>query len=315
MSFRLSEMRTFERVAAHQGFAAAARELGLSPSAVSKQIRSLEERLGVRLIHRTTRRFVLTQAGRLYFERARRLLAEVEDLEHTVRGLQAEPRGTLRISAPQDFGRLYLCEALGVFAAGFPHLRLELVMTDRLVDVVEEGFDVALRIGRPVSSSLVMRRLGRCARVLCASPAYLAAYGLPNSPAELARHSCIEYDYADANAWSFRTNGRTQNVAATGRLRANSGWALRALALAGQGIALIPRFLVHDDLAEGRLLPVLGDVLDEDLDVLALLPPGRRAPAKTRVFVDFVAERLRGEPWWLKEGNGDGAPSEPRADT
>jgi DNA-binding transcriptional LysR family regulator len=298
MSLRLAEMRTFERVATHESLAAAARELGLSPSAVSKQIRSLEERLDVRLLHRTTRRVTLTQAGRAYYERAQKILAEVEELEHTVRGLHAEPRGTLRVSAPQDFGRLYLCEAVGCFAAEHPHLRIEFEMTDRKVDVVEEGFDVAVRVARQASSTLLMKRLGTCPRVLCASPEYLATYGAPAAPSALASHNCIEYVYAESNAWRFRNGERTQMVTATGRLRANSGWALRSLALAGQGIALLPRFLVHDDLAEGRLRAVLEDALDADLDVMALLPPGRRIAAKSRAFVDFIAERLRGERWW-----------------
>jgi DNA-binding transcriptional LysR family regulator len=293
---KLAEMRTFEQVAAHESFAGAARSLGISPSSVSKQIRVLEDRLGVRLIHRTTRRVTLTQAGRVFFERAQKILGEVDDLELTVRGLHSEPRGTLRVSAPQDFGRVYLCEAVGAFAAEYPHLRIEFEMTDRKVDVVEEGFDVAVRVAKLPSSTLVMRRLGTCRRVLCASPGYLAAYGTPESPAALASHNCIEYDYAESNAWTFRSGVRTQTVSATGRLRANSAWTLRALALAGQGIALVPRFLVHEDLAEGRLVPVLADVLDADLDVMALLPPGRKIAAKARAFVDFIAARLRAEP-------------------
>jgi DNA-binding transcriptional LysR family regulator len=298
MPLRLAEMRTFERVAAHESLAAAARELGLSPSAVSKQIRTLEERLDARLLHRTTRRVTLTQAGRVYYERVQKILAEVEELEHTVRGLHAEPRGTLRVSAPQDFGRLYLCEAIGAFAAEHPHLRIEFELSDRKVDVVEEGYDVAIRVSRQASSTLVMRRLGTCPRVLCASPEYLATYGTPAAPSALGSHNCIEYDYAESNAWRFRSGERTQMVTATGRLRANSGWALRSLALAGQGIALLPRFLVHEDLAEGRLRPVLEDALAADLDVMALLPPGRRIAAKSRAFVDFIAARLADERWW-----------------
>jgi DNA-binding transcriptional LysR family regulator len=294
----LAEMRTFERVVAHESFAGAARELGVSPSAVSKQIRQLEERLDVKLLQRTTRRVTPTQAGQVYGERARKILGEVDDLEMTVRGLHAEPRGTLRVSAPQDFGRLYLCEAVGAFAAEYPHLRIEFEMTDRKVDVVEEGFDVAIRVAKPASSTLVMRRLGRCERVLCAAPAYLAAYGSPSSPGALASHNCIEYDYAESNAWSFRSGGRRQTVSATGRLRANSAWALRALVLAGQGIALLPRFLGHEDLAEGRLRSLFDGVLDDDLEVMALLPPGRHVAAKARAFVDFISARMRSAPWW-----------------
>ena len=295
---KLTEMRTFGQVAAQESFAGAARALGISPSAVSKQIRLLEDRLGVKLVQRTTRRVTLTQAGRLYFERAQKILGELEDLEVTVRGLHSEPRGTLRVSAPQDFGRLYLCEVVGAFAAAYPHMRIEFEMTDRKVDVVEEGFDVAIRIAKPASSTLVMKRLGRCERVLCAAPAYLAAYGVPASPAALASHNCIEYDYAESNAWTFKSAGRRQAVSATGRLRANSAWALRSLVLAGQGIALLPRFLVHEDLTEGRLATLLDDILDDDLEVMALLPPGRHVAAKARAFVDFISGRLRSEPWW-----------------
>lgn len=298
---RLDEMRSFTRVAQHESFAAAARELGLSASAVSKQIRLLEERLGARLLNRTTRRVTLTELGRVYLARTQQLLGELDEIEATVRGLHAEPRGTLRVSAPHDFGRLYLCEVVGLFAAAHPHLRIEFEMTDRLVDLVDEGFDVVVRVARPASSTLRMRRLGRCERVLCASPEYLAVYGAPETPAALASHNCLEYDYAPSGGWSFRHGGRTQRVAATGRLRANSGWALRALALAGQGIALLPTFLVHEDLRAGRLRAVLPDALDDDLEVMALLPPGRQVAAKARAFVDFVSERLRSEPWWQAE--------------
>jgi DNA-binding transcriptional LysR family regulator len=290
-------MRTFMRVAQHESFALAARELGLSASAVSKQVRQLEQRLGARLLNRTTRRVALTELGRTYLAGARKVLEDVDEIEAAVRGLQREPRGTLRVSAGQDFGQLYLCEILGAFAAAHPHLKIDLELTDRSVDLVDEGFDVVLRIAKPASSTLVMRRLGSCEVVLCASSAYLDTYGVPESPSELASHSCIEYAYAASGGWPFRANGRTQTVSVTGRLRANSGWALRAFALAGQGIAFLPRFMVHEQLASGALRTVLDDVLDADLDLMALLPPGRHVAAKSRAFVDFVAERLRSEPW------------------
>lgn len=294
----LNEMGTFIAVASHESFAAAARALGLSPSAVSKQIRVLEERLGVRLIHRTTRRVTLTEPGRLYLDRARSVLEEVEQLESAVRGLQAEPRGTLRVSTPQDFGRLCLCDAIGAFAAGYPELRIELDLTDRMVDLIEEGFDVAVRISRPRDSSLVQKRLGHCRRMLCATPRYLERHGRPDSPSALGSHSCVEYGYLAEEGWRFRVDGRRQTVIPSGRLRANSGWAMRSMALADLGIALLPAFLVHDDLASGRLVSLLGDQLDADVELAALLPPGRQVPAKTRAFLDFLVGRLATEPWW-----------------
>jgi DNA-binding transcriptional LysR family regulator len=295
--FRLHEMRTFLRVAHHESFALAARELGLSASAVSKQIRQLEQRLGVRLLNRTTRRVRLTEPGRVYVASAQRVLDDLEEVEATLRGLQGEPRGTLRVSAGQDFGWLYLCEILGEFAGAHPHLRIDLELTDRSVDLIDEGFDVVLRIARPTSSTLRVRRLGTCETVLCASPAYLDAYGAPASPAELAKHSCIEYAYAATGAWPFVLRGRAQAIPVSGRLRANSGWALRAFALAGQGIAWLPRCMVHEQLESGALRSVLDDALDGDLDLMALLPPGRHVAAKSRAFVDFAAEHLRAEPW------------------
>jgi DNA-binding transcriptional LysR family regulator len=295
----VEEMRTFTRVAARGSFAAAARELGLSPSAVSRQIRLLEARLGVRLLNRTTRQVAPTELGRLYQERSLAILTEIEELEAAVRGLHGELRGTLRISAPQDFGRLFLCGVMGAFVAEFPELRLDFELTDRIVDVIEEGFDVALRITKLQDSSVVVRRLGRCQRLLCAAPGYLDRYGRPASPQDLAGHSCIEYAYLAApGAWTFRVGGRRHSVVPTGRLRTNAGWAMRELALADQGIALLPAFLVAEDVAAGRLEPVLSDALEADLDVVAVLPDGRQTAAKVRAFVDFVAGRLRREPWW-----------------
>lgn len=298
-SGRVDDIRTFIQVAELGSFAGAARALGLSPSAVSKQIGLLEERLGVRLLDRTTRHVSLTEVGRLYFERGAGVLGDLEQLEAEVRGTHAALRGRLRVSAPQDFGRLFLCDVVASFVDRFPELRLELELSDRLVDVVEEGFDVVVRIARPRDSSLVVRRIGVCERVLCASPAYLERYGTPRAPQDLDRHSCIEYEYLpDSGAWPFRVDGRTRNVRPTGRLRTNAGWAMRAMALAGQGVALLPIFLVEDDLARGDLVRLLDDVLDADVELMALIPQRKQVSAKVRAFLDFVVERLRGQGWW-----------------
>jgi DNA-binding transcriptional LysR family regulator len=294
----LDQMRTFARVGALGSFAAAARDLRLSPSAVSKQIRELEDRLGTRLLNRTTRRVSLTEAGRLYLERANRILEDVDELEILSRGLHRELRGTLRVSAPHDFGRLYLCGIVGRFGRNFPELRVEFDMSDRQVDLVEEGFDVAIRIANLSDSTLVMRKLGRCERVLCASPAYLESYGVPTTPRELKSHSCIEYSHATERGWRFVQGKRSTVIAPTGRFLANSAWALRAMVLADLGIALLPTFAVHEDLAAGRLQAVLSDQLSADLDVMALQPPGRWVAAKSRTFIDFVVNELASQPWW-----------------
>lgn len=295
---RNGEVRTFLRVAELGSFGAAARELGLSPSAVSKQIRALEDRLGVRLVHRTTRRVGLTELGLRYRERARELLDEFDALEAEVRGLQSSPRGTLRVSAPQDFGRLFLCEIVARFIEAYPELRLEFDLTDRLVDLLHDGIDVAVRVARPADSSLVMRRLGTCERVLCASPDYLARHGEPTTLQELEGHDCIEYAYAASpGAWEFRFGRRRRSLVPTGRLRANAGWAMREMVLAGHGIALLPSFLVFDDVKKGDLALVMPEQLDADLAVMALMPSSEPVPAKVRAFVDFLAESLAHQPF------------------
>ena len=294
----LDELQTFVAVATHRSFAGAARALGLSTSAVSKHVRNLEERLGVQLLNRTTRQVVPTEAGELFCERAKTLLEDVDQLEAEVRGVQSEPRGTLRITTPHDFGRLYLCDILAEFAAAHPELRIEFDMTDRLVDIVEEGFDVAIRIARPSDSTLRIRRLSPIEMKLCATPAYLDRYGEPTRPAELRTHNCIEYAHLAASGWRFRSEGRAETIVATGRLYSTSGWAMRVLALADQGIALLPYFMIREDLAEGRLRALLEEQLEHDNELAAMLPPGRGVPAKTRAFLDFLAEQLSSQPWW-----------------
>jgi len=292
------EMKTFVAVATHESFAGAARALGLSTSAVSKHVRNLEERLGVQLLNRTTRQVVPTEAGRLFQERAKTLLEDVDALEAQIRGVQSQPRGTLRVTTPQDFGRLYLCDVLAEFATQHPELRIEFDMTDRIVDLVEGGYDVALRITRPSDSTLRIKRLSPVEMRLCASPEYLERYGEPARPSDLRTHNCIEYAHLVASGWRFDVDGRVETVVATGRLHCTSGWAMRVLALAGQGIALLPFFMVREDLASGRLRSMLEDSLENENELAALLPPGRRIPAKTRVFLDFVAEKLSGQSWW-----------------
>lgn len=295
---RLDEMQTFVAVATNRSFAGAARALGLSTSAVSKHIRGLEERLGAQLLTRTTRQVVPTEAGELFLERARTILDDMDALEAEVRGVQSEPRGTLRVTTPLDFGQLYLCEVLAEFVADHPELRVEFELTDRLVDLVEGGFDVAIRIARPSDSSLRIRRLTRIEMRICASPAYLDRYGVPERPTDLRTHSCIEYGYLAERGWRFRVDGQLETVAATGRIHCNSGWAMRILALADQGIALLPKFMIREDLEADRLRSLFDEELENDSELAAMLPPGRGLPAKSRAFLDFLVDRLSKEPWW-----------------
>lgn len=296
---RLDELRTFARIARTGSLAAAARELGVAAPTVTKQLQALEARLGVRLVNRTTRRLVLTELGERYQARVEQLLADLESMDLEVRQLHGTPTGTLRISAPQDFGRLFLCDIVARFAALHPELRLDLELTDRLVDVVEEGWDAVIRIARTQDSSLAIRRLGVCRLVLCATPAYLEAHGRPQSPHDLQRHECIRYTYmASPAAWSFRERGRRVSIFPGGRLHANAGWAMRALMLAHQGIALLPRFLVADDLASGAVESLLDDCLDAELTLMLLRPHREPVPAKVRAFTDFVVAGLADHPDW-----------------
>jgi len=300
---RIEELQTFLAVARLGSFAGAARELRLSTSGVSKQINTLEERLDVRLLNRTTRAVSVTDVGRIFLERGESILVDLEELESDVRGLQASPKGTLRVSAPQDFGRLFLCPMIGRFAAEFPELRIEFELTDRMVDVIEEGFDVALRIAEPVDSSLVARKIGVCERVLCASPEYLVNYGTPESLDELGQHNCLEYEYLGTRGWPFLVDGRRRMMNPTGRIRANAGWAMREMALAGLGIALLPTFLVANDLDGGHLTTVLSDSLDADIALMALIPHRKQISAKVRLFIDFmVASAAEGNDWFRRVG-------------
>ena len=299
MSARIDELQTFALIARTGSLATASRELGVAPSTVTKQLQALERRLGVRLVHRTTRRVVLTELGRRYRQRVDRLLEELTDMDAEIRDLHAAPTGKLRISAPQEFGRQFLCDFAAEFVAEHPELGLDLELTDRLVDLVHEERDAVIRIARARDSSLAVRRLGVCRMVLCASPAYLARRGRPQSPSDLHDHDCILYEYlAEPSAWTFRWRGRKQSIFPRGRLRTNAGWAMRAMAVAGQGVALLPAFLVAEDIRAGRLEGVLAEALDADLSLMVLRPHRAPIPAKVRAFVDFVVRKLGEREEW-----------------
>lgn len=292
-------MAVFAAVVEAGSFSAAAAALGLSKSAVSKQVARLEDRLGARLLNRTTRTLALTEVGRDYFERAKRILAEVEEAETAVGRLHAEPRGTLRVNAPMSFGTRHVAPALPALLARYPDLGVDLVLNDRVVDVLDEGFDVSIRIVRMEDSSLVARRLSGFRRVVCASPDYWRRHGRPAHPDDLAGHECLIYGYlAQPLDWPFAGPDGRFRVRVSGRFRANNGDAIRAAALGGLGVALAPSFIVGDDLDAGRLETALEDFEEPDLAIWAVYPPGRHLSAKVRAFVDFLADRFGREPRW-----------------
>lgn len=297
---RLSGMAVFVRVVEEESFSAAARVLGMSKSAVSKQVAALEERLGARLLNRTTRRLALTDAGAAFHERAARILADAEEAETAVSQLSAAPRGVLRVNAPVTFGIQHLGPLLPAFMAAYPDLAVEVSLNDRFVDLVEEGFDVAVRVGRLPDSSLIARRLAPVRRLVVASPAYVEAHGMPTGPEDLRGHSCLHYTYQlRGDAWSLTgPDGRVAEVRVAGRLRANNGDILRAALLAGMGVAYTPSFIVGRDLAEGRLVRLLPGWEDTTAAVYAVHPHSRLVAPKVRAFVDYLAERFAGCPSW-----------------
>lgn len=291
---------TFAAVVECGGFSAAEQRLGLTKSAISKQVSRLEERLGARLLNRTTRRLALTEAGQAFYQHALRILAEADEAELAVSQLHASPRGLLRVSVPMSFGIRHLGPVLCPFLERYPDLTLEAQYDDRLVDLVAEGFDVAVRITRLADSSMIARKIAPCRRVAVASPEYVARHGMPHHPAELARHETLLYTLqTTANTWTLiHRDGSLAEITLSGRLRVNNGDALRAAAVSGLGIIVTPTFIVGADLAAGRLVRVLPEWEAEPIHVYAVYPPGRHLSVKVRAFVDFLVESFGPKPYW-----------------
>jgi DNA-binding transcriptional LysR family regulator len=297
---QFAALKSFVAVAETQSFSAAARRLKIDKSAVSRQVGDLESELGARLLNRTTRSLSLTHAGQSYFERAARILAELEDANRAVGQMRASPRGKLRIAAPMSFGFLHLMPALTDFLARYPDVVVDLTMNDHFADLVGEGFDVAVRITTLASASLIFRTLAPARRVICASPEYLSVHGEPGSPDDLKSHICLFYsNLPSARDWRFVTaDGAPWHVTVRGRLSANNGDALRIAALHGHGLAYLPTFIVGPDLHSGRLLTVLDDFVTQDLSISAVYPHSRQLSPTVQAFVDFLADRFSPEPYW-----------------
>ncbi len=290
-------MRAFAAVVATGSFTAAARRLDTTPQLISKYVKALEDELNTRLLNRTTRKVALTDAGRGFHDRCVRIVEDYDALRATLRQERLQPKGRLTIAAPVTFGELQLAAAARAFTMAYPEVEIELQLTDRFVDLVEEGVDLAIRIAELEDSSLVARRLAPAPIVCCATPAYLEANGDPRTPADLAAHSCIiDTNFRDRDHWPFRVDGRRQLVRVQGRLRVNSAIAVRSLALAGAGIALIPAYVIESDLDRRALTPLLEEHNAFDLAINAVYLETRHLSAKVRSFVDFLAKRLQARP-------------------
>ncbi|WP_374389306.1 LysR family transcriptional regulator [Brevundimonas sp.] len=291
---RAREMEVFASVAQSGSFSAAGRALGLTPSAVSRTIDRIEARLGVRLMLRTTRVLTLTAEGQTYLGAARRILADLDDAEQSIAD-QGAPRGRVRVSAALAHGRMSVVPLLGAFVRLYPHILVDISLTDAVVDVAAGQADVAIRFGKLPDSPLTARRLGETGRTVVASPDYLARRGTPRVPEDLHDHDCLNFNFRRAEpVWPFRRDGRDYALTVSGPVEANNGETLTQLALAGVGVTRVGNFSVADAIDDGRLVPLLEDFNPGDREPIhAVFVGGANMPARVRVFVDFLAERLR----------------------
>lgn len=286
-------MQTFAKVVELGSFAAAAEKTNQARSVVTRQIAYLEEKYGVRLLNRTTRKLSMTDAGRAFYDRVRPILAEITDLEDALQAEGQRPSGRLRISAPVSFGILHLGPTIAEYLQRYPDVVIDLDLNDRVVDLVEDGYDVAVRIGPMHDSSLVARPLAPQPLIVCAAPSYLAQHGVPSDPEALRQHRCLHYSYASTgNEWHFEKDGKIQLIRVNATLRANNGDVLRTAALAGHGIIMQPEFLVGDDVKAGRLIALLTDYTHSPIMMAAVYPHRRFLSPKVRSFAEFLETRF-----------------------
>jgi DNA-binding transcriptional LysR family regulator len=299
---RFDNMRAFTKVVETASFTGAAARLGISASMVSQHVKELEERLAARLLNRTTRKVSLTEVGRAYYERCTRLLADLEETEQAVGDMHATPRGELRINATPSFGILQLGPAIADFTTRFPGISVELMLSERPVDLIAEGFDVAVRVEELPDSSLIARQLAPCRMVICGAPSYFERHAMPRTPSDLTAHNCLTVAgnvLFYSRAWHLTAaDGTVLNISPMGNLRSNSGAVLIVAAFAGHGLVYLPTYFVGEALQSGRLVTVLDDYIAPPLTRRALHPHNRHLSAKVRAFVDFLAARFGREPPW-----------------
>lgn len=302
MDNRVGEMQVFLRVVESGSFSAAARQMQMTPSTVSKLIGRIETRLGVRLLERSTRHLSLTAEGRAYYERSQALLADLEEIERDLTQGSASPHGTVRVSASVGFGIVALEPLLPAFWAEYPNVVIDLSLSDEIVDLYLDRTDVAFRVGTLANSSLTARKLGTAPRKIIASPAYLARHGVPRTIEDLAQHNCIGFNFRrSAPVWPLREGGRMIERNVAGTLLANNGESVRRMVLAGVGLGRMGEFHVREDLKSGAVVEVLADAVEGDTeDIHALFLGGDRLPHRLRAFLDFMTPRLR---TFLAEGH------------
>lgn len=297
---RLAAIQVFAQVVESGSFAKAADRLGLSTSAASRQVAELETHLQTRLLNRTTRRVSLTESGQQFYERAVQLMTDLAEAEQEASSAAVVPRGTIRLTTSVNFGVRHVAPAIAEFLERHPEVRFDVSLSDRVVDLVEEGLDLAIRIGPPGADNLVARKLGETRMVPCASPGYLAKHKAPKTPEDLAQHNCFTYEYVSPrHVWRFRDrSGAERAVRVAGRLHSNNGDLLAEVAARGAGIVFEPAFIVGPEVRAGRLVPLLQDFEPLPVPIYALYPSRKHLSAKVRRFVEFLIERFAAAQDW-----------------
>ena len=300
----LNEIAIFARVVKEESFTKAARALGLPKSTVSERVSRLEERLGVRLLERTTRHVRPTAAGAAYYERAARVVAEIEEANAAVTDIHRSPKGLLRIGSPLLFGHAFLGDFVAQFLVAYPEVEVELIVADRRFDVVEEGLDLAVHVHGPIEASLIARKIGSAERMCVASPAYLAQREPPKAPKDLLTHSCLVSSNDRRAAWVFSKEGRSESIAIQGRYSVNSVQLALNAALRGAGVAVLPAFFCAEALRAGHLSPVLEDWSLGRSEIHVVYPGSRHLSARVRLFIDALIDRFTRLPPWLLGPDG-----------
>ena len=295
----------FVAVVENGGFAAAGRELGVSKSAVSKRITQLEARLGAQLLHRSTRKLSLTEAGERYLTHAVRALGAAREAEDAVSELQDDPKGRLKINAPMSFGRLHVAPLISEFLKRYPGTSIDMIMDDRVVDLVEGGFDLAIRAGTLPDSALIARKLAPVHNVMCAAPSYIEEHGMPKEPPDLLNHNCLHYAYSsDFHEWTFLGAQEPIKVQTDGNYQVNNSEALLEALIGGTGISRLPTFVAGPHIASGRLVRLLKQYRMPLQTIYAVFPERRHLPIKVRVFIEFLVERFcEDRPYWDEYDN------------
>lgn len=297
---RFENMETFIKVVEVGSMSGAADRLGIAKSAVSRRLKELEEHLGVELFHRTTRKMNLTDTGRAFYHRSVRITEDVLEAELATSQAHGELQGSLKIALPMSFGVMHIGPAINDFLQAHPQMKFELDFNDRQVDLIQEGFDLAIRVANLPDSSLIARRLTPIQHVLCASPEYLNKHGTPESPEDLQNHQCLAYRLLhDGKSWTFTDkNNQESKIAITPRIMASDGYYLRDTAINDQGIVFLPTFIVYKEIENGTLLPLLKKYSSWQLDAYAVYPQTRHLSQRVRAFVDFLVKRFEGIPYW-----------------